>query len=194
MVDGREIDRAQHAVGHIGRSGNLQKMAAAAIASWRNVPMAEAVQPTENPGASQGAADRSTASGALCMRSTRHPTDARIERSAPVSDVPSLSRSALAQRLRRESGRRGAVRRVFARTLQHRCVDLPDRAGRRGGAAHAKRPRASRMQIAREEGVPILPRGAGTSQCGQTVGAALVIDCSKYLNAVVEFDARERAK
>src|SRR5690242_675731 len=36
------------------------------------------------------------------------------------------------------------------------------------------------MQIAAEEGVPILPRGAGTSQCGQTVGAALVIDDSKY--------------
>ena len=37
--------------------------------------------------------------------------------------------------------------------------------------------------------MPILPRGAGTSQCGQTVGAALVIDNSKYLNQVVEFDA-----
>ena len=28
------------------------------------------------------------------------------------------------------------------------------------------------LQIAREENLPILPRGAGTSQCGQTVGAA----------------------
>ena len=37
----------------------------------------------------------------------------------------------------------------------------------------------SAMQVAVEEGVPILPRGAGTSQCGQTVGAALVIDDSK---------------
>ncbi len=40
--------------------------------------------------------------------------------------------------------------------------------------------------------MPILPRGAGTSQCGQTVGAALVIDNSKYLNQVVAVDA-ERA-
>ena len=32
--------------------------------------------------------------------------------------------------------------------------------------------------------MPILPRGAGTSQCGQTVGAALVIDHTKYLNKV----------
>ncbi len=48
------------------------------------------------------------------------------------------------------------------------------------------------MQIAVEEGVPILPRGAGTSQCGQTVGAALVIDDSKYLHRVIELDAGER--
>jgi FAD/FMN-containing dehydrogenase/Fe-S oxidoreductase len=48
------------------------------------------------------------------------------------------------------------------------------------------------MQIAAEEGVAILPRGAGTSQCGQTVGAALVIDDSKYLNRVLEVDAASR--
>jgi FAD/FMN-containing dehydrogenase/Fe-S oxidoreductase len=44
------------------------------------------------------------------------------------------------------------------------------------------------IQVAAEEGVPILPRGAGTSQCGQTVGVALVIDCSRYLNNVVSAD------
>ena len=44
------------------------------------------------------------------------------------------------------------------------------------------------LQIAREEKIPILPRGAGTSQCGQTVGAALVIDNSKYLNQIFEFE------
>ncbi|MGQ0577497.1 MAG: FAD-binding and (Fe-S)-binding domain-containing protein, partial [Betaproteobacteria bacterium] len=48
------------------------------------------------------------------------------------------------------------------------------------------------LQIAVEEGTPILPRGAGTSQCGQSVGAALVIDCSKSLKAVIEFDAGRR--
>jgi FAD/FMN-containing dehydrogenase len=47
---------------------------------------------------------------------------------------------------------------------------------------------ASALDIARGAGVPVLPRGAGTSQCGQTVGAALVIDNSKYLNKVVAFD------
>ena len=36
--------------------------------------------------------------------------------------------------------------------------------------------------------MPVLPRGAGSSQCGQTVGAALVIDCSKHLDRIVAVD------
>ncbi|MBX9589377.1 MAG: FAD-binding protein [Hyphomonadaceae bacterium] len=45
------------------------------------------------------------------------------------------------------------------------------------------------MAMAREEGVPVLPRGGATSQSGQTVGRALVMDFSKYLNRLVAFDA-----
>ena len=45
------------------------------------------------------------------------------------------------------------------------------------------------LAVAREEGVPVLPRGGGTSQCGQTVNEAIVIDFSKYLNRVVSVDA-----
>ena len=44
------------------------------------------------------------------------------------------------------------------------------------------------FDVCRELGVPMLPRGAGSSQCGQTVGAALVIDHSKHLNRVLHFD------
>ncbi len=44
------------------------------------------------------------------------------------------------------------------------------------------------LQIAVDEGVPVLPRGAGSSQCGQTVGAALVIDHSKHLDRIVSLD------
>ena len=44
------------------------------------------------------------------------------------------------------------------------------------------------LSIAREQGIPVLPRGSGTSQCGQTVNRALVIDCSKYLRRVLEVD------
>jgi len=48
------------------------------------------------------------------------------------------------------------------------------------------------LALAAEEGVPVLARGAGSSQCGQTVGAALVIDGSKYLNRVLEIDVEGR--
>jgi FAD/FMN-containing dehydrogenase/Fe-S oxidoreductase len=48
------------------------------------------------------------------------------------------------------------------------------------------------IQIAVEHGFPVLPRGAGTSQCGQTVGEALVIDGSKYLREVRVFEPSER--
>lgn len=48
---------------------------------------------------------------------------------------------------------------------------------------------ATALQIARELKVPVLPRGAGTSQCGQTVGAALVIDFSKHCRQVLDVDA-----
>ncbi|MGD8418885.1 MAG: FAD-linked oxidase C-terminal domain-containing protein [Gammaproteobacteria bacterium] len=48
------------------------------------------------------------------------------------------------------------------------------------------------IQVAAEEGVPVLPRGGGTSQIGQTVGRALVVDTSKYLNRVRDFDPEER--
>ena len=44
---------------------------------------------------------------------------------------------------------------------------------------------AAAMSICREEGVPVLPRGGGTSQCGQTVNRALVIDCTKHLRQVL---------
>jgi FAD/FMN-containing dehydrogenase/Fe-S oxidoreductase len=51
---------------------------------------------------------------------------------------------------------------------------------------------ARAIAIAREEGVSVLPRGGGTSQCGQTVNASLVIDCSKYLNRILEIDVEGR--
>jgi len=49
------------------------------------------------------------------------------------------------------------------------------------------------LQIAAARGVPVLARGGGTSQCGQTVGAALVIDCSKHLRNVTALDLEHGA-
>ena len=51
---------------------------------------------------------------------------------------------------------------------------------------------AAALAIAREEGVPVLPRGGGTSQCGQTVNRALVIDCSKHLRRMLHVDPDAR--
>jgi FAD/FMN-containing dehydrogenase len=48
------------------------------------------------------------------------------------------------------------------------------------------------LEIAGEAQVPVLPRGGGTSQCGQTVGAALVMDVSKHLNGLIDLDAEGR--
>ena len=51
---------------------------------------------------------------------------------------------------------------------------------------------ARAIEIAREEGVSVLPRGGGTSQCGQTVNSSLVIDCSKYLNQIIDIDVENK--
>ncbi|MDM0059041.1 FAD-binding and (Fe-S)-binding domain-containing protein [Variovorax fucosicus] len=51
---------------------------------------------------------------------------------------------------------------------------------------------ATAIDIARELKVPILARGGGTSQCGQTTGAALVIDNSKHFRRVLDIDVQAR--
>src|SRR5207247_8270964 len=48
------------------------------------------------------------------------------------------------------------------------------------------------MEVARDFKVPILPRGGGTSLAGQTVGNAVVVDMSKYLNHILEVNTEER--
>jgi FAD/FMN-containing dehydrogenase/Fe-S oxidoreductase len=48
------------------------------------------------------------------------------------------------------------------------------------------------MDICRDLGVSIVPRGGGTSQCGQTVGAGLVMDHSKHMRHIISVDAQQR--
>ena len=48
------------------------------------------------------------------------------------------------------------------------------------------------IEVTAMRGIPILPRGAGTSQCGQTVGAALVIDSAKHCNRLLSVDVDTR--
>ncbi len=49
---------------------------------------------------------------------------------------------------------------------------------------------AAVLAVARDLKVPLLPRGGGTSQCGQTTGEALVVDQSKHLRRVLAVDPR----
>ena len=50
----------------------------------------------------------------------------------------------------------------------------------------------SAVEISVEAGVPILARGGGTSQCGQTVNEAVVIDCSRHLNKILDFNVEQK--
>src|SRR4030095_15984176 len=43
---------------------------------------------------------------------------------------------------------------------------------------------AAAVALAGRYRLPLLPRGGGTSLAGQTVGAALVLDYSKYMNRI----------
>jgi len=48
------------------------------------------------------------------------------------------------------------------------------------------------LAVCRSEGVPVTPRGGGTSQAGQTVNRSVILDCSRYLNRIVAIDAADR--
>jgi len=48
------------------------------------------------------------------------------------------------------------------------------------------------LAFARETGSALLPRGGGTSQCGQTVNHAIVLDTTKYLNKIIDIDVNNR--
>ncbi|HEX5474804.1 MAG TPA: FAD-binding and (Fe-S)-binding domain-containing protein [Vicinamibacterales bacterium] len=51
------------------------------------------------------------------------------------------------------------------------------------------------VRIARAHGAPVLTRGGGTSLAGQCCNIAVLIDCSKYTNAIISLDpAGKRAR
>jgi FAD/FMN-containing dehydrogenase/Fe-S oxidoreductase len=50
----------------------------------------------------------------------------------------------------------------------------------------------STVQLALEARIPITPRGGGTSLSGQSIGHGIIIDCSKYLNRILEIDPVSR--
>ncbi len=48
------------------------------------------------------------------------------------------------------------------------------------------------IEVAAEQKVPILARGGGTSQCGQTVNEALVLDNTQHFNGILELDVENQ--
>jgi FAD/FMN-containing dehydrogenase/Fe-S oxidoreductase len=48
------------------------------------------------------------------------------------------------------------------------------------------------LAFTREHHTSVIPRGAGTSLAGQVVGAGVVVDISKYMNRILEFNKDER--
>jgi FAD/FMN-containing dehydrogenase/Fe-S oxidoreductase len=48
------------------------------------------------------------------------------------------------------------------------------------------------IDIAGEQGLPVMARGGGTSQCGQTVNEALVLDNTQYFNDILELDVESQ--
>ena len=48
------------------------------------------------------------------------------------------------------------------------------------------------IKLASENGITILPRGAGTSLAGQTVGDSMILDFSKYMNRIIEINEVEK--
>ncbi|MFD0488552.1 FAD-binding oxidoreductase [Saccharopolyspora spinosporotrichia] len=51
---------------------------------------------------------------------------------------------------------------------------------------------AAAVKAAGQLGVPIVPRGAGTSLVGQTVGPGLVLDLSRHMNQIIDIDPGRR--
>ena len=48
------------------------------------------------------------------------------------------------------------------------------------------------MEYSQKNAIPLLARGGGSSQCGQTVSEAIVLDYSKHQNKVLELNVEEK--
>ena len=48
------------------------------------------------------------------------------------------------------------------------------------------------LEVTKKHGVPVLPRGGGSSLCGNAIGHALIIDHSRYMDQIIEIDPEKR--
>ncbi len=183
MVHHGAADRAQDAIGHVARAGDMQE-----VPSWHMLGLKIGhCSPSLPRLALPGRAPRSRGlpadSGWLIdheLTPDASPPQGYPEIAAMRDTHPSLGDPRLAGRLRR--------------AIEGEVLFDPASRGRYATDASIYQvepigvivPRsvddvAAALAIARELGVPVLARGGGTSQCGQTVNRALVIDCSKHL-------------
>src|ERR1700690_3352259 len=50
----------------------------------------------------------------------------------------------------------------------------------------------SAVELAAQYRIPILPRGSGSSLAGQAIGEALILDCSRWLDKILEIDSESK--
>jgi FAD/FMN-containing dehydrogenase/Fe-S oxidoreductase len=110
-----------------------------------------------------------------------------VTRSATATDFADLRREVLARQLRKQL--RGEVR--FDRTS--RRLYSTDASIYQIEPLGVVLPRTVEdivltVQLAGEMRIPITARGGGTSLSGQSIGPGIVIDCSKYLNRILDVD------
>ncbi|MDC1155977.1 FAD-binding and (Fe-S)-binding domain-containing protein [Candidatus Pelagibacter sp.] len=49
------------------------------------------------------------------------------------------------------------------------------------------------MEYSQQNSIPLLARGGGSSQCGQTVGESIILDYSRHQNRILDIDVEERS-
>jgi len=114
-------------------------------------------------------------------------------------DGPTLQRRAAASRHRSGLQRdlEAAVEGEVRFDAGHRAAYSHDASNHRQAPIGVVLPRTTQdvvaaVAVARDHDVPVLPRGGGTGLAGATVNAALVIDASKHLTAVLDVDPQAR--
>src|SRR5215472_6953235 len=198
MVDDRSIHRAEHAIRHQRRPRDLQKVTPDGArrilrhfrhscgrkdqAGWKSLGA--------RPRRSRLVGLNSECDIRVKPRSAGCGPNKRKEKGVATTLLPALERT-LERRLKTEQA--GEVRfdaftrGRYATDASHYQI-MPLGVVTPRSAADASRA----LAVCRSEGVPVTPRGGGTSQAGQTVNRSVILDCSQHLNRIIEVDPTNR--
>ncbi|MFC9001910.1 FAD-binding and (Fe-S)-binding domain-containing protein [Streptomyces microflavus] len=109
------------------------------------------------------------------------------EQHRPTAEAPEGFASALRSAVRGESDFGAAARALMTMDASnYRRVPLGVLAPRDADDI------AAALTVCREYGVPVVPRGGGTSIAGQATGTGLVLDLTRHLNAILDLDPAAR--